>query len=189
MKYLISLFFLFIFSCSSNKEKIEPKVYSEETNRAFEIIERGYLKKAPSTASAPPQIETPVIKKTGATQQFFEKKREVEVLKPGQQKGVKEEILVDDKINLNENETLSEKSSLPQMAKEKSSSKADERMIEINQNLAYYCMKQRKNSTFGGDESKCMKFVNKSMKQCQKIHHIVNSHLLNCIQSKLKSRR
>jgi hypothetical protein len=196
MKYSIyvTLFclILLIAGCSSNKEKVEPTKYSDDTNRAFEMIERGYLKKS-SPKVAPPQISSQqvAIRKPMPVQPtaIIENKREVEVLRPGQQHGVQEEILINEKINYQADEKPSELSNLPQMMKEKSSNKADERLIEINQNLAYYCMKHRKDPTFGGDELKCTNFVKKSMKQCQKNHHIVNSQLLNCIQAKLKKRR
>lgn len=181
-KYSQYLILLFIVSCASNEKKPAPKTYSEDTNRAFEMIERGgsyYLKKAPVQA-APPQIQAPA------------KKRALPVEQP---QAPREEIIVNEKINYQAKPLTQEVRSPPKAEELKpvlrntqSSSKADERLIEINQNLAFYCMKHRKNPAYGGDEAKCMKFVNNVMSNCQKQHRIVNSKLLNCIQTKLKKR-
>lgn len=185
-KYSQYLFLLLVVSCASNETTTPPKTYSEDTNRAFEMIERGgsyYLKKAP-VSPAPPQIEAPrkrVVTPT-PTEQPQPKERE--------------EIVVDEKINYQAKPLTQEVRSnpkseelVPVLRNTQSSSKADERLIEINQNLAFYCMKHRKNPAYGGDEAKCMKFVNKVMANCQKQHRIVNSKLLNCIQTKLKKRK
>lgn len=166
MKYFLSLLCLFLLTnCSSNTDKTETKKYSDDTNRAFEMIERGgsyYLKKAPANTTPAPQI-----KKT---------------TKPDI---VNEKIVIDDKINYQDknSEIVMPK---PISHEKKKSSKVDERLIEINQHLAFYCMKHRKDSRFGNDEAKCMEFVNKIMTNCQKNHRDVNSQLLNCIQTKLK---
>lgn len=177
-KYSQYLFLLLVVSCASNEKKAPPKTYSEDTNRAFEMIERGgsyYLKKAPVSAP-PPQIES-------------QRKRVPQPV-------VREEVVIDEKINYQAKPLTQEVRSAPKAEELKpvlkntqSTSKADERLIEINQNLAFYCMKHRKDPTYGGDEAKCMKFVNAVMSNCQKQHRIVNSKLLNCIQTKLKKRR
>ncbi|MBC7711713.1 MAG: hypothetical protein H7177_00140 [Rhizobacter sp.] len=177
MKYLISisLCMILVAGCSSTEEKPEPKIFSEDTNRAFDMIERGgsYYEKKPITTVPAPQIKTPQ-KKTHV----------VETLRPGQQQAVSEEISVEEKIN-NHEPAISE---TVHTVKNKNA-KVDERLIEINQNLAFYCMKHRKDPAFGGDEARCMKFVNHTMNACQKVHRIVNSKLLSCIQTKLKSRQ
>lgn len=183
MKYLIVLYFsvLMFSSCASNeendKEKYDEKRFSDDTNRAFEMIERGgsyYLKMAPTSSTPAPQIRPSSSRHT----------RVVETLRPGQQQGVKEEVNIDENITAQKREKP--KPHLPVKSK---NAKVDERLIEINQNLAFYCMKHRKDSAFKDDESKCMTFVNQSMEECQKIHHSINSKLLNCIQAKLKKRR
>lgn len=190
-KYSQYLFLILVVSCAGNEKKAPPKTYSEDTNRAFEMIERGgsyYLKKAPVSA-APPQIESP-------------RKRVQQVAPipapPTQQppplQDEREEIVVDEKINYQakpltkEIRSNSKEELTPVLRNTQSTSKADERLIEINQNLAFYCMKHRKDRAYGGNEAKCMKFVNLVMSKCQKQHRIVNSKLLNCIQTKLKKR-
>jgi hypothetical protein len=176
------LFLLLIVSCAGNENKTTPKTYSEDTNRAFEMIERGgsyYLKKAP-VSTPPPQLEAP-------------RRRQ---LTTAPSTDSREEIVVDEKINNqtkplareNRSNTKTEKLT-PVLRNTQSTSKADERLIEINQNLAFYCMKHRKDRVYGGDEEKCMKYVNQVMSNCQKQHRIVNSKLLNCIQLKLKKRK
>lgn len=175
-KYFQYLLIIFISSCASNEEVVTPKSYSDDTNRTFEMIERGgsyYLKKAP-TYNRPPKLSAPATKRTQSPEP-------------------REEIVIDEKINY-QNKSLDQEVKpthktevlRPVLKNTHSTSKADERLIEINQNLAFYCMKHRKSSAYGGDEAKCMKHVNTVMINCQKQHLIVNSKLLNCIQKKLK---
>ena len=176
-KYFQYLLLFLVVSCASNEKPVPKKTYSADTNRAFEMIERGgYLKKAP-TYNPPPQIEAPA-------------KRRVQVQEAAP---AREEIVIDEKINYQAKPLTQEIRSNPKtevlkpvLKNTQSTSKADERLIEINQNLAFYCMKHRKNPAYGGDEEKCMKHVNAVMSSCQKQHRIVNSKLLNCIQKKLK---
>ena len=175
-KYFQYLILISIVSCANNEKSAAPKNYSDDTNRAFEMIERGgsyYLKKAP-TYTAPPKIE---VRKN---------QRKLEPVE-------RETIVIDEKINYQAKPLTQEIRSNPKTEVIKpnlktthSSAKTDERLIEINQNLAFYCMKHRNNPAYGGDEAKCMEFVNTVMKNCQKQHRIVNSKLLNCIQKKLK---
>lgn len=182
-KYFHILVLLFVVSCASNEKQSAPKTYSEDTNRAFEMIERGgsyYLKKAP-VSTPPPQIEAPKRRMVQPTPFAPEPK---------------EEIVIDEKINYQAKPLTNEVRANPKaeeltpvLRNTQSTSKADERLIEINQNLAFYCMKHRNNPAYGGDEAKCMKYVNKVMSNCQKQHRIVNSKLLNCIQTKLKGRK
>lgn len=183
-KYSHYLFLILLVSCAGVDPKAPPKTYSEDTNRAFEMIERGgsyYLKKAPVSA-APPQVESP-------------RRRAQQVTPVPVPSDEREEIVIDEKINYQgkpltkEIRSNSKEELMPVLRNTQSTSKADERLIEINQNLAFYCMKHRKNPAYGGDESKCMKFVNIVMSNCQKQHRIVNSKLLNCIQTKLKNKR
>lgn len=164
-KYLSCLCLLFFVSCASEKKKPEVKNYSADTNRAFEMIERGgsyYLKKAPPQAP-PPQIEAPkkVYRPVApAAPVMPEEKIEKEITAPAPEAPKATHI----------------------------NAKVDERLIEINQNLAFYCMKHRKDPAYGGDEEKCLKFVAKIQKKCQAQHRIVNSKLLNCIRTGLKKR-
>ena len=166
-KTLLHLMLLLIVSCANNEKATTTKTYSEDTNRAFEMIERGgsyYLKKAP-TDKAPPQIELPAQ---------AQRKKAVAKIKPAH-----EEIIIDEKIA----------QPTPALGNTQSTSKADERLIEINQNLAFYCMKNRKNPAYGGDEARCMKHVDRVMNTCKQQHRIVNSKLLTCIQKKLKGKK
>ncbi len=192
MKHCRYLFVLLIVSCGTTEEKKEPKTYSEETNRAFLQIERGdsYYMKRPPKASTPPQVKTPAERPRPT---YREEVRPPEiVVKPARRNEVpsNEEIVIDEKINYQE--TQKEKSItglIPKSeTKPKKSAPQDERLIEINQNLAFYCMKHRKDPRFGDSEERCMAFVNKSMKDCQKVHKTPNKKLLACIQTKLKRR-
>lgn len=182
----LSIFFLLLFvSCGSNEKTApETKTYSDDTNRTFEMIERGgsyYLKKAPTTTVPTPQIIRPSRPKgkTPTVTRIYSPPAPKEETRPQPQ----EEIIIDEKINFAETQL---QNTPPKKAA--NTAKADERLIEINQNLAFFCMKHRKDPSFGGNEEKCMKFVNKTMENCQKQHKIVNSKLLNCIQTKLKKR-
>lgn len=159
-KYFKLLILLLVASCAQAQKETESKTYSEDTNRAFEMIERGdsyYLKKPP-IQNSPPQIQTSPKKR-----RLSAKNTEV--------------IANDKKISSPVKPTLK---------KSQSNSKTDERLIEINQNLAFYCMKNRNKPAYGGIEAKCLEYVNAVMEKCQKKHRTVNSKLLNCIQKKLK---
>lgn len=190
MKYLLSLCLILVAGCASNEEKTEPKKYSDDTNRAFEMIERGgsyYLKKAPVNSIPAPQIQTPqaraIPERRRTAQpvlQLVERPAQIQ-----QREAPQEDIVIDEKINYQEQQNHpSQQTPTPHV--KRNTTKADERLIEINQNLAFYCMKHRKDPRYGGDEAKCMNFVNKTMANCQKVHRIVNSKLLNCIQTKLR---
>lgn len=175
-KYFKYIILISLVSCASNKNVTTDKNYSQETNRTFEMIERGgsyYLKEAPEY-NPPPRVSVP------------NKRRDQEAL-------IKEENEVEEKINYQAKPLTQEMRSAPSQQAERpvlqssqTNSRTDERLIEINQNLAFFCMKHRKNPIYGGNEAKCMKYVNFVMNDCQKKHRIVNSKLLNCIQKKLK---
>lgn len=189
--YLCLLSLLFLVACGSNeKSALETKTYSDDTNRTFEMIERGgsyYLKKAPQNSVPTPQITSPTKRQNpnakATTTRIYSPPAMQETRQEARQEQPREEIVIDEKINFAETQL---ENNPPK--KTATATPADERLIEINQNLAFFCMKHRKDPAFGGDEEKCMKFVNKTMNNCQKKHKIVNSKLLNCIQTKLKKR-
>jgi hypothetical protein len=172
IKYLLScLTLLFFISCATEEKKPAVKNYSDDTNRAFEMIERGgsyYLKKAPRSAPTP-QIAVPETPK-----------RVVTPLAPAPEKNEAEIFTIDENINYKEKTQPTRPIVTP------APRKVDERLVEINQNLAFYCMKHRKDPAYGGNEEKCLKFVEKVQKNCQAKHRIVNSKLLSCIRTGLK---
>lgn len=195
MKYFPYLFLLLVVACSSTEEKAEPKTYSDETNRAFLQIERGdsYYMKRPAKSTPPPQVKSPHQTRQATRPVYREDVRPAEiVVKPArrEEKPSREEIVIDEKINYQEPQkeksitTIIPKS----QPKTKKSAQMDERLIEINQNLAFYCMKHRKDPRFGDSEERCMSFVNKSLEDCQKVHKTPDKKLLSCIQTKLKRR-
>ncbi|MFA6235832.1 MAG: hypothetical protein WC635_00785 [Bacteriovorax sp.] len=69
----------------------------------------------------------------------------------------------------------------------KLSIKNEERMQEINQNLAFYCMKHRKDPIFKTEE-KCLSFTRKVLNNCEKKHQSANSVFLSCIKAGLQKR-
>ena len=73
-------------------------------------------------------------------------------------------------------------------AVEKLSAKNQERLQEINQNLAFFCMKHRKDPLFQDNEDKCLAFTKKILKICEKKHQIINTVMVNCIKDHLKKR-
>lgn len=164
IKYLIILSFI---GCAHNENETTSKIYSDDTNRAFEMIERSgpYYLKNPPAYNPPPKIEV--------------HEKIVEDKKRGNQKNLQPKRIKKKAAT----EILN-----PVLKNTLSTSKSDERLIEINQNLAFYCMKHRKDRAYGGDEAKCMKHVEIVMNNCQKLHQIVNSKLLNCIQKKFKNK-
>ena len=68
------------------------------------------------------------------------------------------------------------------------STKNQERLQEINQNLAFYCMKHRKTKAFK-NEDQCLLFTKKILNTCEKKHKIINTVMVNCIKDRLKKRR
>ena len=187
MKHLRYLILTLAVGCSTNEEAPVVKTYSDETNRAFLQIERGdsyYLKKPLAKTTPIPQIK----RKLPRPQET--------IVRPA----TPEEIVIDEKINYQESKPEKSITTLipPTPPANKAPTKAkksphqneriDERLIEINQNLAFYCMKHRKDPRFGDSEEKCMSFVTKSLEDCQKIHKTPNKKLLGCIQTKLKRR-
>lgn len=182
MKYLGFLFLVLAVGCSTNEEAPAQKTYSDETNRAFLQIERGdsYYMKKPLAKTSP---QAPQIKRTHTPPP----KPQETIVRPA----TREEIVIDEKINHQEEKPGKSITTLipptpPKKPKANKAAPVDERLIEINQNLAFYCMKNRKK--FGDNEEKCMSFVTQSLNDCQKIHQVPNKKLLGCIQTKLKRR-
>ncbi|MBP9680892.1 MAG: hypothetical protein KBD76_05770 [Bacteriovorax sp.] len=71
---------------------------------------------------------------------------------------------------------------------EKLSTKGQERLLEINQNLAYYCMKHRKDPAFSHEEQ-CLHFTQMVLAECKKQHQTLNVQMLTCIKSRLTKKR
>jgi hypothetical protein len=62
----------------------------------------------------------------------------------------------------------------------------EEIMIEINQNLSYFCMKKRKSKRFE-DISECKLFAQERLLKCQEKHvQIDDARLVNCVKSGLR---
>lgn len=160
MRYVIDAFFLAfcltLISCSSTEEPAQERAYSEDTNKAFLEIERG-----------------------GS---YYLKKPQPSTVPP--------QVMMPPAKTSKEARigprAVAKKEDGLQVSQIKSNGNNQERLIEINQNLAFYCMKNRKSSVFGGDEKKCMNFVNTSLKKCQKLHKNINSKLLACLNGQLK---
>lgn len=72
-------------------------------------------------------------------------------------------------------------------ASNKLSSKNQERIIEINQNLAFYCMKHRNDPVYKSEDG-CLKFTEKVLNRCQNEHQVVSAAMLSCIKTRLKNR-
>jgi len=64
--------------------------------------------------------------------------------------------------------------------------RAQERLQEINQNLAFYCMKHRNSFS---SEGKCLQFTKHILRSCEKKHKLINTVMVNCIKDQLKKRR
>lgn len=81
-----------------------------------------------------------------------------------------------------------EKIATPQLSSNKKLGKnAQERLQEINQNLAFFCMKHRKDSRFQSEE-KCQRFTKSVLEKCEKKHQIINTVMVKCVKEKLKKR-
>lgn len=59
-------------------------------------------------------------------------------------------------------------------------------MIEVEQNLTFFCMKHRKSSRFR-EENSCQLFTQEKLKECQDIHlETDNARLISCVKSRLR---
>jgi hypothetical protein len=61
----------------------------------------------------------------------------------------------------------------------------NEQRIEIDQNLAFFCMEKRKDSRFG-PEGKCESFTNGILQKCEIKFSWNDRNLTKCVKSKLK---
>ncbi|MDD4974235.1 MAG: hypothetical protein PHY93_07770 [Bacteriovorax sp.] len=149
-------------SCSS-EPKTQPvqKTYSSDTQKEFEAIEKNDLRTNPPYRSTIKPTPRPpvVIKETPR-----EKQKEV----------VKETPITP----------------IPSEATDvsKLSAKNQERLQEINQNLAFFCMKHRKDKIFQ-DEEHCLAYTKKVLAACEKKHKLINTVMVNCIKDQLKKRK
>lgn len=66
--------------------------------------------------------------------------------------------------------------------------KNQERLQEINQNLAFFCMKHRKDGVFK-DEENCLAYTKKVLSACERKHKLINTVMVNCIKDRLKKRQ
>jgi hypothetical protein len=150
-----------IVNCSNEPtQPVIPKVYSTTTQKEFEEIEKTDLRTSPPHRStlAPTPPRAPVV------------------LKENPRAKLADTQLIND---LPKSE-ISDTSQL--------STKNKERLQEINQNLAFYCMKHRKDSRFR-DEENCLAFTKKVLVTCEKKHKLINTIMVNCIKDHLKKNK
>lgn len=129
---------VFAFGCST-QEEVTEKDFSEDTNKAFSMIEqhgsfRSQSKEKTKTNQA--KNRPPTLK-----------------LKPNQKKKI-----------------------------------SDEKMIETNQKLAFYCMKNRHLKKYKNNESLCHHDVTSILKSCQIKYHESQVEVINCLNRKLNIR-
>ncbi len=65
---------------------------------------------------------------------------------------------------------------------------SDEKMIETNQKLAFYCMKNRHLKKYQNNESLCHRDVSTILKSCQIKYHESQVEVINCLNRKLNIR-
>ncbi|MDO9182696.1 MAG: hypothetical protein Q7U04_09820 [Bacteriovorax sp.] len=156
-----ALFTLVIVSCSSeSKKQVSEKAYSSNTQKEFEAIEKNDLRSNPPyRANQRPATRPPVVIKGPSHEKKIQKENASESMPQ-----ITEAI---DTSNL--------------------SAKNQERMQEINQNLAFFCMKHRKDRAFQDEES-CLAYTKKILVGCEKKHKLINTIMVNCIKEQLKKR-
>lgn len=149
--------------CSTTEEKVEKKkVYSAETNRAFEMIERGY--NAPPLRAAPVAVTPPQVQR----QRPQEKPQDRPVERQVYERPVDTPSVV----------APVTKSTPPKK-------RQSDKIIELNQNLAFYCMKHRKDPVFNNDEKKCMDHVERILNDCERRSSNNDSKTLSCVKNRL----
>ncbi len=181
----LSLLVLIVLSACSSSEKaneeiaLQNKVYSDETNRAFEMIELGYGN------GAIKKIRAPVV----PPQVRYESKPKVIILEKDSAAAIPIEA-IDETIAYQpakpkaEPKTAPRAKAAPAKSSEKLSEKESEKMVELNQNLAFYCMKHRKENRFKNNEKKCMDYVAGILNQCQN-NNSAHAKLLTCVKKRL----
>jgi hypothetical protein len=150
---------IFVAGCSSQMpDRPVEKTYSSSTLKEFEAIERNETVSTQSENATPKQ-NTLALKIPSHT-------------KP--KEPIKEKLTKNPTVIINDVSQLSAKN--------------QERLQEINQNLAFFCMKHRNSKTFK-DEEHCLAFTKKVQAFCEKKHRLINTVMLNCIKAKLKKRQ
>jgi hypothetical protein len=64
----------------------------------------------------------------------------------------------------------------------------EEKMIETNQKLAFYCMKNRHLKKYQNNEMLCQREVSSILKSCQIKYHESQVEVINCLNRKLNIR-
>lgn len=77
-------------------------------------------------------------------------------------------------------------SMVPPPSSEPAQLSGSEKLQEINQQLAYYCMKHRKSFR---SEEQCHRFTRTIVDECRSGKKAVNSAVVNCLKDRLKKRR
>lgn len=139
-----------------------------------------------SACSSEPEISVPAKVYSSSTEREFEliEKNDLRVSPPFQsttQPIKKKPVALVKKEPTKQ--VISESETLSQL-----SSKNQERMLEINQNLAFFCMKHRKDGKFTSEEH-CLAFTKKVLNACEKKHKLINTVMANCIKDNLKKRQ
>ena len=147
---------ILVASCSSQApEQVIEKTYSPGTLKEFEAIEKN------ETYSA--QSENTTLKqnnRASKTPLNLKQKETAKEIPPRSPIGITSDV-------------------------SQLSAKNQERLQEINQNLAFFCMKHRKSTSFKSEEQ-CLVFTKKIQVFCEKKHKLINKVMLNCIKAKLK---
>lgn len=161
LSFPLSLVLLFSLVSCSHEEKapVQEHAYSESTQREFEAIE-----KSDSTKSSrvPPAHDLHHLPGAQVQRKTPELKTPAPVQPPVEQ---------------------------PKLTTESAlSSRNQERLQEINQNLAFFCMKHRNDRAFSSEEQ-CLKFTKNVLKTCEKKHKLINTVMVNCIKDHLKKRK
>lgn len=156
---IITIFASYLIAgCSTEAQKQSTSTYSAETEREFQAIERRDVRINPLY-----RLNTQESQSPKATTKTAPHEKKEGVNKPPV------------------TTTLSARDT------SRMSIKNQERLQEINQNLAFFCMKNRKNGPFK-NEQHCRTFTQKALESCEKKHRLINSVMVDCIKNQLKRR-
>ena len=152
---------ILVIRCSS-EQKIppQPETYSPNSEKEFEDIEDSDLDENPPMA---PILKAAPRHSAGTKEPSHEKPKEAA-------KETSKETIKTSPVSLNQ-----------------LSVKNQERLQEINQNLAFFCMKHRNEELFKNEEH-CLAFTKKVLAECEKKHKLLNTVMVNCIKDRLKKR-
>ena len=171
----VMVFSIFIAACSQTPKKNNYSIKTPAQKLTFEQLER---QRALETYK---KLRLRAIERAKHRKKHFTKRRKIKTvrkkIKKVAVKSIPDNIIEDSEKKLVETAPI-----IPSYPKKD----PKEILIEVEQNLAIFCMRHRKHSKFK-DESDCVLFTQEKLKECQDKHiETDNARLIGCVKSRLR---